>query len=272
MKNKNIRLIALVSALVMSTATFTACGSESHEHTDPLYNGKSWDEVVALCQQAYTERAAAVSEQERLRAELGAYTNNSDGNKAAISVATDGTNRMTFNSNDSKIIFPSSFEFPGSTKAPSNGSISIVENVQIAPGTNWIQKSSGATLDLEHTNGISGTIKIGKLSTITGYYNFNTLKADIMEPWAAGLPLSTGVSYSEITDSATNSIGCAASTPTLIDSENAVLKFGMLSVQDLTVTYVFVYRGTQDVSKDESITNLLNSINIYGSSIIVDQY
>lgn len=271
MKNKTIRLVALFSALVMSASTLTACG-EKHISNDPVCNGKTWEEVVALYQQTNTNLANALSENERLKSELNAYTNNADGNKAAITVTGDGTNRMTFNSNDSKIIFPSSFEFPGSTKAPSNGSISIVENVEIAPGTNWTQRSSGATLDLEHTSGISGTIKIGKLSTITGYYNFNTLKADIIEPWAAGLPLSTGVNYSEITDSATNSIGCAASTPTLIDSENAMLKFGMLSVQDLTVVYVFVYRGTQDVSKDESIANLLNSISIYGNNIVVDQY
>lgn len=270
MRNKTIRLVALFSALVLSASTLTACG-EKHLSDDPTYNGKSWDEVVDMCKEANVNLNNAISEQQRLQAELNAYTNNSDGNKAAITVTEDGTNRMTFNSNDSKIIFPSSFEFPGSTKAPSNGSIAIVENVKIAPGTNWIQRSSGATLDLEHTSGISGTIKIGKLSEITGYYNFNTLKADIMEPWAAGLPLSTGVSYSEITDSATNSIGCAASTPTLIDSENAVLKFGMLSVQDLTVVYIFVYRGTQDVSKDESIANLLNSISIYDNNIIVDQ-
>lgn len=270
MKNKSIRFISLLSALMLSATTLTACG-EKHVHDDPMYNGKSWDEVVALCQQANLDRAAAVSEKERLESELSAYKNNENGDKAAISVVDDGTNRMSFYSNDSKIIFPSSFEFPGSVKATSNGSISIVENVGIAPGANWIQRSSGATLDLEHTTGISGTIKIGKLNEITGYYNFNTLKADIMEPWAAGLPLSTGVTYSEITDNATNSIGCAASTPTLIDSENAVLKFGMLSVQDLTLVYVFVYRGTQDVSKDESIANLLNSINIYGNNIIVDQ-
>lgn len=266
-----MRAVSLFSALVLSVATLTACGEEKFVSNDPMYNGKTMTEIVAMCQQANTDLANALSEQQRLQTELNAYTNNADGNKAAITVTNDGTNRMTFTSNDSKIIFPSSFEFPGSTKAPSNGSISIVENVEIAPGTNWIQKSSGATLDLEHTSGISGTIKIGKLSTITGYYNFNTLKADIMEPWAAGLPLSTGVSYTEITDAATNSIGCAASTPTLIDSENAVLKFGMLSVQDLTIVYIFVYRGTQDVSKDESIANLLNSISIYGNDIIVDQ-
>ena len=64
--------------------------------------------------------------------------------------------------------------------------------------------------------------------------------------------------------------GVQAVTPTMIDSENAVLRCGMVSYGDYAITYIFVYRGEQDVNKDESIMNVINTINIMGNNINVE--
>lgn len=259
--SKFTRLAAIMCATTLCIAC-TGCGNHSE---NPLYDGKSWDELVTMneqSQQMYNELSKSYDD-------LSALFNgisNENSPTAAISVAGDGTNRLTFNSNDSRIIFPSSFEYPASEQATSTGSVSIIENATVTPGSNWISKLNGSTLEIEHTSGISGTIKVGMQKSI---YTAEELKVDVLTPWFEGLPLSE-VNYSEIAVDTVKS-GCQATTPTLIDSEDAFLRCGMFAFKDLCVTYVFVYRGNQDATKDESITSLLNTFKLYGATTIVEQ-
>ena len=148
-----------------------------------------------------------------------------------------------------------------------------MSGVSIEAGSNWIVKAGTASLDLEHSSGISGTIKVGRQSFL---YTDESLKNDVLGPWFRGLPPST-VTYTTININGSNAYGCQAVTPTLIDSENAYLRCGMFansadaSGKGKCVTYIFVYRGDKDPSKDEAIMNLLNSIKIDGASVLVEQ-
>ena len=185
---------------------------------------------------------------------------------SAIGITGDGTGRFTFNSFDSKIIFPSSFQYPDSIQTTSNGSVSIVDNINIRPGTNWIMKLNGTTLELEHSSGISGTIKVGEQSYI---YSAEELQTEVLSQWFVGLPPSN-ITYSNISVE-DKALGSQAVTPTIIDSEDAYLRCGMVAKGNYAITYVFVYRGTKDSNKDESIANLLNTITINNNKIIVEQ-
>ena len=259
----NKKKLAAASALMVAIACLTGCGNHSD---DPTYDGKSWEELVTMhknLQITYDDLEVRYNDLDAMFQGLS----NADSPTAAISVAGDGTNRLTFNSNDSRIIFPASFEYPGAETTTSTGSVSIVENASLIPGSNWISKINGSSLEIEHTSGISGTIKVGNQKSI---YTAEELETTVLKPWFEGLPPSE-ISYSKIAVAGDNTKGCQAVTPTLIDSEDAYLRCGMFANKDLCVTYVFVYRGSQDVTKDESITSLMNTFKIYGADVIVEQ-
>lgn len=183
----------------------------------------------------------------------------------SISMTGDGTGRYTFNSVDSKIIFPASFQYPGTEAIQADGSINVVNNVSITPGSNWIAKLNGSTLEIEHSSGISGTIKTGMINSS---YDVNLLQQDVLAQWFINVPESQVVYKDIFIDG--NKFGVQATTPTMIDSENAFLRCGMLSYSSYSLTYIFVYRGDQDLTKDESIMNVINTISIVGNTLKVE--
>lgn len=259
---EKIKLLSLVTAAAMTIA-MTSCG-KGGDDSDP-YAGKSKEELIDMCKQwdaSYTELNNQYNELSILYNGIQSET----APTPAIGITGDGTGRFTFNSVDSKIIFPSSFQYPDSTQAVADGNINITSNVQVAPGSNWIVKINNTTLELEHSNGISGTIKVG----VNGFqYTSDELQTQVLSQWFQGLPPSE-ITYSTITVDGGAS-GCQAVTPTSIDSENAYLRCGMLAYNNVCITYVFVYRGNKDPNKDESIASVINSMSINGSTIIAEQ-
>lgn len=220
--------------------------------------------------QAYTDLSTQYNDLANQYDELNIkYTGlqSEDDTTPVISATGDGSgSRLTFNSVDSKIIFPSTFEYPGAVQAASSGKVSIIDGIECTPGSNWICKLNGSSLELESTAGISGTIKVGSQSYL---YTADELKSDVIKPWFDGLPQGT-LTYNSVFV-AQQAMGIQASTPTTIDSENAYLRCGMVGYGDKCLTYIFVYRGDQDASKDESITNLLNSVTIDGDQMQCNQ-
>lgn len=254
-------IVAILLGAMVFTG-LTGCGSK-----DPLQK-MSKTELIDL----YNTTA---NELDKLGAEYEDYKSLTKGIQseneitAAISITGDGTGRYSFNVvQDSKIIFPQEFMYPESTTVTGDGCINIVDGVTIRPSTNWICKLNGSTLELENTDaGISGTIKVGHQNNI---YEVGKLKTDVMAEWFKPLPPSQ-VNYTNISVGK-DAYGVQATTPTRIASEDAFLRCGMLAATDKhSIVYIFVYRGQEDSSKNESITSLLNSITLSGQEIIVEQ-
>lgn len=255
------KLLSLLLTVIVLVASLSGCGGSKEEK----FKGKSKDELIQMykdLENSYTSLNTDYSDLYTLY--NGIQSENSP--TPAIGITGDGTGRFTFNSVDSKIIFPTSFQYPDSTQTTANGKVNIVENITIQPGTNWIMKLNGTTLELEHTSGISGTVKIGNQQYI---YSAEELQTQVLSQWFVGLPPSN-ITYSNISVGG-SAYGSQAVTPTIIDSEDAYLRCGMLADGGYSITYVFVYRGNKDINKDESITTLLNSIQINGAEIIVEQ-
>lgn len=252
------RILSIMLATLMITIV-TACSSDP---TDP----KTWSkhELLERYQSLTDEYLQLGEEKENLQIMYDAIAETNP--TAAISFVGDGTGtRMTFNSADSKIIFPDSFKYPESEQISANGNIEIVQNVTVTPGNNWVCKLNGASLEMEHSSGISGVIKVGKL---TSMYDKSLLQDEVLAPWFSNVPSST-VIYNRIF--LNNEMqGVQATTPTTIDSEDAYLRAGILGYGNYTLTYIFVYRGAQDSTKDESILSVLNSITITGSKLSVE--
>lgn len=258
MKRKRICIGLLTLAVSMFTV---ACSGDVEER----FKGKDESELIEMYKSLETEYLSLDTQYNDLYTLYNGIQSETSP-VPAIGICGDGTGRLTFNSVDSKIIFPTSFQYPDSTQAVSSSSVNIVSEVAIEPSTNWVLKLNGTTLELEHTSGISGIIKIGNQGYI---YESSELQTQVLSQWFVGLPPSN-ITYTNISIGG-NNFGSQAVTPTVIDSEDAYLRCGMVAEGDLSVTYVFVYRGSKDINKDESITNLLNSLSIYGSKIVVEQ-
>lgn len=253
---KKATCMLLAMALVMTT--LTGCGDEGR--FSKMKKADIIAEYEALEKSYFEQTELLVETQNSLDAlsKDGTVTE-------AITTIGDGTGRFTFNSTDSKIIFPNSFVYPNAKSIVPDGSITITTGVTVSPSSTWITRINGSALELEQsTNNISGTIKI---NSITEQLPVDTLLTDVLQPWFDTVAYS-GVDYTDIFVG-TASFGKQAETPIMIDSENAYLVCGMVGLGQYSVTYVFVYRGTEDVTKNELIRNVINTVKINGNSLLI---
>lgn len=253
---KRILSTLLIACTIMTS--IVGCGV-----SDERFKGMSKDEIIAEYTFLEGEYNKVATKYNELNTVYQAAVE--QGPTSAVSAMGDGsTGRLTFNSVDSKIIFPEAFKYPGAEQTSASGSISIVKNVAVTPGQNWICKLNGASLELEHSSGISGTIKVGE---VTDFYEQSLLQDEVLAPWLSKLPKDT-IRYENIFINGA-AVGIQAVTPTIIDSEDAFLRCGMLAFGEYAVTYVFVYRSLEDATKNESILNVINSIKMSGNFISV---
>lgn len=250
----------ILSLLLVMTTLLSGCGEKV---TDPKFAGMSVNEIIAQYNSIESMYNDLAAEYNTLSKTYESFT--MDGADLAIGSVGDGSGNLTFNSVDSKIIFPETFKYPNSEAVSASGKINIINNLSIVPSQNWICKLVGSNLELEHTSGISGIVKVGKISQ---QFDNTQLKTEVLEPWLASLPKEL-IDYKDVFVNGIGS-GAQATTPTMIDSEDSFLRCGMFSYSNYTVTYVFVYRSEQDANKDESIVNLLNTIEIEGNKVTVE--
>lgn len=257
MSKKVIGALALVAVIM----TMSGCKKDN----DPVYGDKSKEEVIEMLENVQSQLNSVQKKYDSL---MTIYEGIQADQKptAAISMTGDGTNRYTFNSIDNEIVFIKPFEYPGAEFVPSNGSISIVPNVIIQPSANWVSKIGSCSLELEHINGISGTIKVAKQNYL---FSSEQLQSGAFKEFFEGLPASN-ITYSDIAVSGVK-LGSQAVTPTLIDSGDAYIRCGMFGIDNKCVVYTFAYKGEKDAAKDEAITSLLNTITINGNKVIVEQ-
>lgn len=188
-----------------------------------------------------------------------------NGPTAAISTIDDGTGRLTFNSINGKIIFPKPFEYPGSTQAPNTSSINITSTLSISPTNNWITVLDGTTLELNHTNKISGLIKAGY---ITEMYDREKLQDEVMNEFFADFPPDK-ITYSKLFLN-DQWWGLEGKTETIIEKKPAYIRCGMLGLGEQSFVYMFVYEGKQDAGKDETIVSLLKTMKMLGQSLRIE--
>lgn len=251
---KKVVYLALCSLLVLS-----ACSKGTG---DPLEKyGKS--ELVTMLNNAYdaiAEKDVTIAEQKELlegvKSEVVV--------KSGISHMEDGTNRLTFNSIDGKITFPSAFEYPESTQSPNTSSINITTNLTISPTSNWLVKVDGTTLELEHTNGIEGLIKAGDIKNAIPNDSFQEIFTKFFEEFPPEKIVYSKLFLGE------QWWGLQAMTPTRIDGEEAYIRCGMVGFSRQCFTYMFLYRGEQNNFNDETILNLIKTIKLYGQELRVE--
>lgn len=263
------RIVSIMLSCILTAGMLVGCGSsgtvasaDQRDYTNLDNNSK------ATLEQMYVEANSNynnISNQYQQLLQKDKALASDGTTDPGLSLVGTGTNgELTFNSQDAKIIFPTTFQYPNSTEASPNGSISIVDNVSVIPGANWTTKLNGTSLEMSHSSGISGTIKV---STITTVQTSDVIKNEVVMPWFQNIPAETLTTNDIFLSNASS--GVQVKTPTMIDSENAQLTCGMLANGTNAVVYVFVYRGDKDSNKEENIANVVNSIKVFGNNVSV---
>jgi hypothetical protein len=256
----SIKKLTAIILIVVTVGSLYGCGSKENG-----LQAKSKAELIKMIEKVNKQYEKKSKEYESL---FNLYNGviSEESASSAIGSTGDGTDRLTFNSIKQKIIFTESLQYPKSTTAISDGNVTIAKDVTCNPGANWVCKLGSATLELEHYSGITGTIKIGTQGFV---YEADKIKNDVLGEWFKSLPQSA-ITYTNIAIDGTNT-GSQAVSKTLINGADAYIRVGMAAIGDICVTYAFVYNGEKDGTKDEVITNLLNTISLAGSKVIVEQ-
>lgn len=255
-----MKKLAIISIMLTMILTLEGCSDGGS------YDSMSKDELIneiGLLTLQLQEKDSTI---ETLQSALG-ISNNSGDVSPGISSMNDGSGNLTFNTYDSKMIFPDTFEFPNSEELIADPKVSLSGILDITPNSNWLTRVGGTSIELEHSTGISGLIKVGQLYT-NDYYSSGDIQVNVLKPWFDQVT-NASVSYQEIF--VDNTVwGSQANTSIFIDEEPAQLKCGMFYIGDYSVTYIFTYRSdVKDANKDEVITNLINSMKIVGLKVSV---
>lgn len=256
-KNKKSYILALVG--LITALAITGCG----DNEDKEYKDMSKEELIEVIGELESKNSKLFSDNANYKKTLEVLSSTGS-TSPSISVMSDGSGNLTFNTYDSKMIFPSTFVYPDTTEISANTSIVLSDNFSVSPSSGWITKLNGASLELEHSNGVSGLIKVGQIKKL---YDANKIKEDAVMPWFEGITKETVV-YSDIFVNK-RMWGTQAKTPIYIDGEKAYLKAGMFGLGNYSVQYVFVYRGENDASKDEIVDAVLNSMKLLGLEVSI---
>lgn len=266
MKN---RVLSTMLVIALGISLLAGCGKSSSNdsnETNPLQdlNSMSKSQLLDYSTTLRDQYYDLSDKYEKAQSALDALNNDGQASES-ITTAGDGSGRFTFNSLDNKIIFKSDFTYPNSSPILPNGKINITSDVGISPSSTWISRINGSSLEIENaSNNISGTIKVNQTEE---QMTVDELQSSVIEPWVDTIAYSA-VIYKDIfiEDAA---FGKQAETPILIDNQDAYLICGMAAFGSYSITYVFVYRGAQDKTKSELITNMLNTVSIIGNNLTI---
>lgn len=251
-----------IALLLVCVMTFSLAGCTKND--DPLLKMKK-KELVDLANSQYDELSQAYVKIDEIENLLRGIQDE-EVPSAAISTINDGTGRLTFNSFQNKIVFPKPFEYPDSSQISNTASVNVTQSLRLSPTSNWAMRSFGPTLEIEHTSGISGIIKAGFANTVLPR---EELKDNVFTEFFVDFPPET-VRYSKLfLDD--NWWGMQAMTKTTIDEEDAFLRCGMVALGEQSFIYMFVYKGNQDIGKDETVLTLIQTIKLNGQSLRVEE-
>lgn len=255
-------LIIKVLILVIAVMCFTGCDKQKRVEGD--FNSYSKEELVELVSY-YTDEI--VRQQDRiieLESKLsGVQTTETE--TAAIYKVSDGTGRLTFNSIDGAIQFPVGLQYPGAEQMPANSSVNLTENIKMKVSDNWLWRLHGTSIELNHISGIQGVIKVGSIkTTVTAEELQNKTFSDFFKPFPA-----SNITYTKVFLDR-DCWGVQASTDTTINEQPAFIRCGLIGYGRESISYIFIYSGEQDSTKDELESLLLKTIEIYGNNLKID--
>lgn len=255
---KMSKLIVMVVIVVM----LVGCKDDSG---DPLL-GESKETLVGMINKLNSDVVSLTEDISELETKL-TEIQEEKGPTPGIQVIDEITGKKTFTTVNDTIAFPTEFKYPGSVQAPNTSSLNITEAVKIVPTNNWICQINGTTLELNHSSGITGIIKVGTLDREAQKTKVEDLES-YMSTFFSELPAGT-IQYSRLYLKDTW-FGLDATNNTSIDSNPAMIRCGILGYGEVSIQYTFVYSGERDAAKDEVILSLIKSMQVWNVELSVE--
>ena len=277
------KVFTVVLAITM-IGGLVGCGAKSGEAS--AYDSMSKKQLLETCKQMEAELLQVYDDYDSLQEAVNNAGIAND-NLPNIKEVEDGTGRWTFVSNDDIITFNRDWVYPNSVEAANTSKVGVSKNVFFKPYENWLLMQKGNTTELNHKAGISGKISVGNIEESSGMYyvtkeeyeqkgwedapmTTDVIKERIIEPWINDLANVGSVVYNELYLE-DRVVGLQAETTTLVDGNEAHLKFGMFNTnRGEACQYIFIYTGSYDSIKEEHIDLLISSITVGDSKLLVD--
>ncbi|MBR1453259.1 MAG: hypothetical protein IJ593_01235, partial [Lachnospiraceae bacterium] len=252
---KKYIVVALVVTLDM---TFIAGCAEKH-NDDARYD-LSKGELISQIDKLNADSLYNESKIDDLNAEIDELKeklkgiNGDEEEVVGIKEFSDGTGRLTFNSVDGVIKLDEQFKFPHSKTIQSNNAIKITNNVSVVPSSNWVVVYDGTTIEIEHSDGISGKIVVAGLEQGVERVKNDEIKAYIGEYF-------NNITHDEIQYKTVfyneREVGYSASLNAYVNEENFRIKCVMVTSGETNITMLFMYKGELNQSKEEIIDRVI---------------
>lgn len=253
-----------LSLSVALVAGLTACGED--ENADPLLS-ESKESLINRLYDYDVQLVNAKTEISNLNEQIKALMQTTSTVSAGVVTLDDGTGRKTFKTVDGLISLPGAWNFPGSEQAPNTSSINVSSTVVVTPTYNWSIQFAGTKIEVYHTSEVSGLITVGNLGKEAKKYDM-TLLQDAIGGYFEQIPYES-LNYSRIYVN-NEWRGMDVKGTTTVDGDIATLRGGMLSVDETSVQYFFIYADEPDSARDEVILSLIKTLTINKKTISIE--
>lgn len=259
------RILSLLLVVVSMLGVLSGCGGKENSE-DPLA-GYSNEELIQYAHELEAQSNQAYLQIEELKEQLTGIQGETS-QSAAITEFSDNSGRLTLTTVDGMVNLPVGFEYPSSNQSYNVSSVSLTDNVYVKPSSNWTIALSGTQIDLYHESSkISGIIKVG-LRDRTKPAVTGTDLDNAINTFFESMPQTTLVKGRIYLDD--DWAGTDVQASSFVDEEDVRLRCGMLGLGDINITYMFSYKGQQDLSKDELILSLLQTMTVLNQPLRIE--
>lgn len=245
--------------------SLVSCG-KSGDDNDP-YKDMSKDDLKGIIYNLQDQVYSLQNEVNEKTTLLEGVQTNTDPT-TGISTMPDGTGRLTFNQfTDGTVLFPNALQFSGGTNVQTTGKINITDRVSIYPDSSWVVNINKSKVEFENPElEVSVQVAVGELTD-------TALKVDVIKDYMqtaffADWP-PDNITYRTIMCN-DYQVGVNAYTHTFIDSDDAYVYIGMLNRGTTSICYTACYKGSESVTKNSAIENLLQSMQISTFNISIE--
>lgn len=250
----------VVIALLLGTLLISGCKNADKE---PLMKEKK-ETIIDMYNALQVNYNNLVEEYDGLTGKVDNLKNSGELNPGITRVG-DGSGKLTLNSVNNMVQFDKPLEYPNSTSVSTSSKVYITTTSSIEVRDNWVLSLKNSQLEMQHTNGISGEINVSQVENVG---EIESIKDELLTPWVNQMT-QDNIEYTDIFVGS-DIWGSQAKFSTLINEKPARIQAGLFTYGDSAVTYVFVYDGDKDTTKDEIIKNVLNTLSIYDTEVITE--
>lgn len=180
---------------------------------------------------------------------------------AGITCQPTGTGQFAMDLEQSLVVFPSQFGYPGSltgvpgyTVAFNNGDCSVT------PPSGWEVTSTGSVIYVYNKElMVQGQLVPGRIDSQGQAVSKDNLKAYI-ESWFK--TASTQYTFSDIYLGDSSQAGVSGHCTVSVEGQSYVVNCGMISDGKTTMTYMFTYAGAENSAKEDVIQALVSNCKI----------